>query len=200
MNLDRADICYLCRTPLRSYQSSPGETPPPNARTADHVPPEGLFNPPLPSDLIKVPCCRKCNGGHSSFDEQLRILASLPFDRNTAGQSVLDERVLGRTLAKGRQMMFVGQLAASMRPVPGNPELVQVRVEAKEFKEGIIRITKGLLWFLHPKLDYRDSQFEVLHIQPQPSEAQFRQMAMLKRADYLERGNRTFECWRCIEE
>jgi len=200
MNADRADLCYLCGTPLRSYRLSPGETPPPDARTKDHVPPEGLFNPPLPSDLIKVPCCRKCNGAHSGFDERLRIMASMPFDRNASGQQILEERVLSGTLAKGRQMKFVAQLVSTMRPIPGNPDLVRYRIEAQELKEGIIRITKGLLWFLHPNFAYHNSVFEVLEIRQKSSDEQLRLMAMLKRADYLERGNRTFECWRHIEE
>lgn len=36
-----------------------------NPETHDHIPPKGLFSPPLPPDLITVPCCARCHTGTS---------------------------------------------------------------------------------------------------------------------------------------
>lgn len=192
--------CYLCGIQIREYHLRPGEAPPPDGKTKDHVPPKALFQPPLPTNLVTVPCCFRCNNKHSGFDERLRILASLPFDRSETGQSVLEKRVLGGTLAKGRQMQFVEKLAASMQPVPGHSDLTLVRADAKEFEEGIIRITKGLLFALHPDFDYRESDFKAIDIQPRASNEQLRLMASLKGAAFFERGFHTFQSWRIIDQ
>lgn len=39
------------------------------ATTKDHIPPKSIFNKPLPSDLITVPCCFECNNDSSKYDE-----------------------------------------------------------------------------------------------------------------------------------
>jgi hypothetical protein len=193
--------CYLCDTPVHDYHLGPGEKPPADHRTRDHVPPEGLFPPPKPNNSITVPCCFKCNNEHSGFDERLRLVASMPFDRNQVGQRVADERVFGRTLVQGRQMQFAEKVLASMEPVPQYPDLVRVRIEAEEFEQGMIRITKGLLFTLHLGFDYRRSTFTVIPIHPQPFEQQLRRMAMLKKCgEYFERGDSVFQCWRHVDE
>lgn len=47
------------------------------ATTRDHIPPKSVFAKPLPSDLITVPACGRCNGGASGVDERFRVLLSL---------------------------------------------------------------------------------------------------------------------------
>jgi hypothetical protein len=42
------------------------------ATTVDHIPPKRLFTPPLPSNLVTVPACKKCNNGASNDDEIFR--------------------------------------------------------------------------------------------------------------------------------
>lgn len=42
------------------------------AVTRDHIPPKALFTSPLPSDLLTIPACRKCNGDASGDDEYFR--------------------------------------------------------------------------------------------------------------------------------
>ncbi len=42
------------------------------ATTVDHIPPKRLFTPPLPSNLVTVPACTKCNNGASNDDEVFR--------------------------------------------------------------------------------------------------------------------------------
>jgi hypothetical protein len=200
MNEDLIERCYLCGAIVRSYPLRTGEKPGADFRTRDHVPPIGLFPDPKPADLITVPCCFKCNNEHSGFDERLRIVASMPFDRNAAGERIVDGKVIGGTLAKGRQMKFAGQLLGSMRPVPGDPELVGLSMDAKEFKDGAIRITKGLLAAFHKQFDYFGSFFHAEVISPEPFDAQLHLIAALKRAKHFERGQRVFQCWRFVDE
>jgi len=124
---------------LRKYRLADGEKPPADHASWDHVPPRGLFPSPRPNDLVTVPCCFPCNNRHSGFDERLRICASMPFDRNDAGRRILKEKVLGATLAKGRQGRFLADVAASMTNVAGRPGLVHVAMNLPEFTDGVIR-------------------------------------------------------------
>lgn len=44
--------------------------------TRDHVPGRGLFSPPLPSDLLTVPCCLRHNQEYAREDEYFRLVVS----------------------------------------------------------------------------------------------------------------------------
>lgn len=200
MSEEELELCYLCGIQVRSYSLSAGEKPSANFRTRDHVPPSGLFPSPKPSNLIAVPCCFHCNNQHSGFDERLRLVASSPFDRNQVGQKILEDEVLGGTLTKGRQMKFVEELLTSMRPTSEHPDLIRVRIDAHEFQQGMIRITKGLLYALHPGFNYHRAKFTVIHIHPKPFDEQLMLMATLKQAQHFERGERVFQCWRRVDE
>jgi hypothetical protein len=192
--------CYLCDVPLRDYTLRAGEKPPSDSKTADHVPPKGLFPSPKPDNLFTVPCCFRCNNQHSGFDERLRIVASIPFDRNQVGQQILEDKVVGGTMAKQRQRAFFASLLNSMTATAEHPSLVRVRVQANEFNDGIIRITKGLLCHLHPGVDYRKDRFDVIAIDPKPFDEQLKVMAMLKQASTFELGQRAFKCWHHVDE
>jgi hypothetical protein len=199
VNNNLPNKCYLCGVPVREYKLKAGKKHPSDELVPDHVPPKGLFLKPR-LDLIEVPCCFSCNNKHSGFDERLRILASMPFDRNKVGQIIMEKEVVGGTMAKGRQMRFVEKLLASMETVSGRPELVRTRIDAREFNEGMIQITKGLLFTLHPNIDYHRSVFKVDNIRQQSSDKQLRRMARLKRGKYFERGGNVFQCWRNVDE
>jgi hypothetical protein len=77
--------CYLCGVALVDSPPGPDGFQPDNARTRDHIPPKGLFVPPLPDNLITVDCCNRCNGEHIDLDEQLRLLAAFDINRSVAG-------------------------------------------------------------------------------------------------------------------
>jgi len=42
------------------------------------------------------------------------MVASMPLDRNEAGQIVAEKKVIGSTLLKGRQMAFAARVASGM--------------------------------------------------------------------------------------
>lgn len=142
--------CYLCGTILVRVSGQCSGKKPPNARTVDHVPPKGLFPEPRPANLITVPCCYSCNQTHSDFDEQLRLLLACALERNTAGAAILNEKVVGSTLTRLRQIPFISSILQSMRPVDGHPDVVKFSLPAHGVREGIARITKGLLRKFHP--------------------------------------------------
>jgi hypothetical protein len=63
----------------------------------------------------------------------------MPFDRNEIGQRILDEKVIGGTLAKKRQIQFVDKLSTLMQSVAERPELVRACPDGQEFKDGMLR-------------------------------------------------------------
>jgi len=196
---EKAERCYLCGIAVRAYALQKGEKPAFDFRTCDHVPPAGLFPQPRPTNLTTVPCCFKCNNEHSGFDERLRIIAAMSFDRNASGQRILDEKVINGTLAKMRQMRFVEMLLHSMKPVAGHPNLILSQIDAKEFKEGAIRITKGLLAKLHPEFNYHESYFHVEQISLRPCAEQSNLIGMLKAGTHFQIGDGVFQCWRYLD-
>ena len=79
-NLSHDKQCYLC-----------GIRP---ADTKDHLFPSGLFNRPLPTNLITLPACRECNNALSSDEEQFRVfVASGKAIETEAGFRVWTERI-----------------------------------------------------------------------------------------------------------
>ena len=182
--------CYLCGKPEDSHF------------TRDHIPPKGLFLGPRPNNLITVPCCFECNQKHSGFDERLRIIASMSFDRNDVGQRIVDEKVVGSTFAQNRQIKFAEQLAGSLLAVADQPALFRVGrgIDNREFSDGMIQITKGLLFALHPNLNYHELIFTPISIRQQPSKNQLRLMTGLILGEYLELGQGVFQCWRKVAE
>jgi hypothetical protein len=72
--------CYLCG--VRS------------ADTKDHLFPSGLFNKPLPSNLLTLPACSQCNNALSSDEEQFRVfVASGRAFETKAGCRIWTERI-----------------------------------------------------------------------------------------------------------
>jgi hypothetical protein len=48
--------------------------------TDDHIPPKNLFSKPRPNNLIKVPCCLRCNNKFSKDDEYFRLMVIMRED------------------------------------------------------------------------------------------------------------------------
>ena len=97
-------------------------------------------------------------------------------------------------------MQFVEKLAVTMQAVSERPELIRAGIDDQEFKDGMIRITKGLLFTLHPDFDYYKSTFEAVYVRQQSSVEQLRLMSQIMREPYLKRGQCVFECWRHVDE
>lgn len=84
-----------------------------DAATKDHVPPRGIFCPPRPSNLIRVPACRPCDSGTSRLDERFRVYLGLHVSRNTASGARLYEEAR-RSLRHNQRLLK--EVLASVRP------------------------------------------------------------------------------------
>lgn len=147
--------CYLC-----------GEE---HNLTREHIPPKGLFPEPRPSDLITVPCCAKCNHSNHKADERFRLFVSSAFNRNAAGTTIWNKKVLQRTIKKGRQRPFVSQMLRSAAMIRRNGPFgllsaPYVTVPQAEITPTLVRVAKGLLYRHFPKVPRNHLRFDVRQI------------------------------------
>src|SRR5579859_4140645 len=97
--MKRVKKCYLC-----------GAT---RNLTRDHIPPKGFFPPPLPTNLITVPCCSSCNNSFSTDDEAARLWFSAHIGRSPAGDWIWENKAIRTTAA--RSPSLVDQMLASLK-------------------------------------------------------------------------------------
>lgn len=63
--------------------------------TVDHIPPKALFPEPRPSNMVTVPCCKKCNESFSKDDEYFRnVLVSHAFVSSDPNVQAVNEKLL----------------------------------------------------------------------------------------------------------
>jgi hypothetical protein len=166
--------------------------------TRDHIPPKGLFAEPRPSNLITVPCCEKCNHDNHKRDEQFRIFASIPFNRNIIGTDIWEKKVLPRTIKRRRQRSFVKQMIGSsetvVTSVAGTPMLKKCIIcPQSDITPTLIRIVKGLLYTYFPQIPRNFLRFDVVQID---------QLRLKEEIPFItkphccgERGNGVFRYW-----
>ena len=123
--------CYLCAS-LENL-------------TRDHVPPRGFFPPPLPSNLITVPCCNSCNHGYSLDDEAVRLWLSAAYGASKAGEWILEHKASKKT------PKLIDALLTSIEEVKlltvehGEVDVERYEVPSDRIERFVIRVTKGLL-------------------------------------------------------
>ena len=146
--MKREQRCYLCGSRM--------------GLTRDHVPPQNLFKPPLPSDLITVPCCSTCNGGYSKLEEEFRAFVASPINCSRAGKWILEKKVIGSTFK--RSPRFTHYFAQHMQPgnvvTPAGEIGVPVKMNREFITKCLIKITKGLLAHFYPNINSSDSNME----------------------------------------
>ena len=57
------------------------------ADTKNHIPPQSIFDKPLPKNLISVPSCFECNNSASTDDEYFRIVITIGKETSFLDQS-----------------------------------------------------------------------------------------------------------------
>lgn len=198
MSKPREERCYLCNILVRRYRLKRGEPTPADQRTRDHIPPEGLFPDPKPTDLITVPCCYRCNNeSFSKLDEQFRAIVSMAANVSGAGTAVMRSKVFGRSLKESPKLKT--QIARSI--VHGTVQtpygLVTgplVTMDKNQFAPFLIRITKGLLAHFYPKIDYFGLAFSVVQLgQFRADQPEFR--TVVSNLKFDQRGNGVFRFW-----
>ena len=73
------------------------------ATTDDHVPPQGIFPKPRPSDLIKVRACLKCNKRTSDLDEVFKVFIGIASGHGSEGEKMFKQQTI-RTLQHNRRL------------------------------------------------------------------------------------------------
>ena len=141
-----------------------------NPGTRDHIPPQNLFAPPRPSDLITVPCCEACRRGWSNDDEYFRlaIVSAAAFQGSDAADRA-NEAVL-RSLTKPSKAGFSRFVRASLVHVDVRSEVgiflgkaPALKLNKRRFDRVAERIIRGLFW--HEKRHPVPDQYIVLNRQ-----------------------------------
>src|SRR4051812_1561276 len=101
----RGKLCAYCSNPAESI---------------DEPVPRCMFTRPLPTDIVKVPACRACNGGKSKDDEYLRDM--LAFSRDCCEHPVA-KALMGDTITRSMEQ----DKSVIARAVVRNSEPVYLR-------------------------------------------------------------------------
>jgi hypothetical protein len=179
----RGKACYLC-----------GST---EDITRDHIPPAGLFPPPLPSNLITVPCCRKCNESFSMTDEVVRLWFSTSVFASQQGKWIYKNKVLNSTLQRSpklRQNIAKHMGVKTIQTEDGTSEVPTIGFPVTRFNEFAERVCKGLLYHFYPNYDYTTVKFRIGNILPTPDNLSFLE-AVISALQYESRGETVFRCW-----
>lgn len=161
--------------------------------TRDHIPPDNLFVPPLPSNLITVDCCRPCNSGFSMDDEAFMIFASMTRVRSENGERIW-KKALNSSLKNSPKLKenIIKSLVEVKDPETGEI-MTGVTIPDKRVNNYLIRVTKGLIRNFHPELATGNSKFEVIMLNKNTDVTN-----ALSKFVYDERGNGTFRFWRAF--
>lgn len=137
--------------------------------TEDHLPPEGFFPPGTPN-LITAPLCSSCHKPFDKIDEAMRLWLSAMIGGSPAGKWIWKNKVLGSTFVRSPKLRAYiqehhftplhfdtdhGVVTGGLLTVPQECAMPFIR-----------RLTKGLLYNLHPEYDYFPDSFALDHQLP----------------------------------
>lgn len=119
----------------------------------DHIPPQGLWAKPKPTDLIYVPSCDQCNGGSSKDDDYLKTTFAILAKGGDHPEAIALRPSIERSFqypeAKGRRQAFLG----SLQPVLAMTSEGALRevglsyyADVTRIDRVVTRITRGLYW------------------------------------------------------
>ena len=104
ISIDETTYCIYCGRP--------------RPETFDHIPPRCIFPSPRPDNLVKVPCCLKCNVEASRDDEYFKNSLALRHDvtAHPVGSKLVASTL--RALARPQSRGMLNTLGQSMRRIP----------------------------------------------------------------------------------
>jgi len=124
--------------------------------TVDHIPPKALFPEPHPSNMLTVPCCKKCNESFSKDDEYFRTVlvshASVYSDPNV---QAVNEKLI-RSMIRPEATAMASAIRKSLHVVDvtsrGGIYLgisPAMQVSADRINHITVRIARGLFYIIH---------------------------------------------------
>ncbi|QDT05321.1 hypothetical protein K227x_37210 [Rubripirellula lacrimiformis] len=119
--------------------------------TRDHIPPQGLFGKPLPSDLLTVPACRDCNGGASGDDEYFRNAICMSTYRGESRHGKVGSEKAIRSLQRSRrhrEEFAKNAMQVPIRTADGQIERLGLAftVDADRVNAVIRRVFRGIFY------------------------------------------------------
>ena len=124
--------------------------------TVDHIPPKALFPEPHPSNMLTVPCCKKCNESFSKDDEYFRTVlvshASVYSDPNV--QAVNEKLIRSMIRPKAKAMASAIRKSLHVVDVTSRDGIYlgispAMRVSADRINHITVRIARGLFYIIH---------------------------------------------------
>lgn len=184
MNSDGRKKCYLCAGL--------------DAKTRDHVPPDGFFPDPKPDNLITVPCCAKCNSSYAKDDEAFRLFVSVAEGVSPAGAWIQENKALKGTLERSPKL--VEHIKSSMGTQVRDGILVDTL--SLPFERGnrfLVKLTKGLLAHYYPRMESGLLEYRATGISANRLDDS--SLAVLRDASvYDSRGQGVFQFRRVVSE
>jgi hypothetical protein len=119
--------------------------------TADHVPPECLFERPLPANLITVPACKPCNQRFGRDDEYFKTALVFRWDTDTHPVAQVRResamRAVARQEAEGFRRLFTDTLEEASIVLPSGlyvGEGGRFVADMERIRSVVRRIVRGL--------------------------------------------------------
>lgn len=153
-----------------------------------------MFKPPLPADLITVPCCRPCNEHFRLDDEALMIFTSAHHAVSKEGMWIWKNKALSSLRRSPKLLDNVHKALIDIPALENNSikTLTGITLAVSRVDRVLIRMTKGLLSRFYPDVPYLKLNYEVKMAMPTQQIVE----GLFQTLRYDERGNGTFRFWR----
>lgn len=121
------------------------------ATSWDHLPPDGMFQKPKPTDPIEVPACEACNSGSSDYDQIFQVFIGIAAGHGESGEKMFKEHVtkilksnrkLKRSIAQTKRKV---DLKTPAGIIFGHAEAILQ--DSKSYDSVIERIIRGLHFY-----------------------------------------------------
>ena len=164
----------------------------------DHLPPRNLFEKPRPSNLITCPICERCHRPTHKDDEFFRVFVSSFMTRNKSGRRLWENKVVPRTLQRGRIRPLIDPMVKTAEPVAiqtsvGEFRAMKFSTDRKPIDRVLTRITRGLHSIVSPGVESKD--FSLVIDLVDPFHLSERMELAQRHCHHFSRGDGVYDCW-----
>lgn len=164
------------------------------ATTRDHVPPKFLLKRPPPSNLRRVPCCRRCNID-ASLDEQYFLVLLGQISLSPAIQEMIStggviDRTLSRAPALEERLLRALEVDNESGHISIRPEIERVNRVLKKIATGLYALRYGSVPERHTLGPARAYPYDTRDERPTPYfVATFTERFRAKRWNMVQKGS-----------